>query len=265
MKRFYMICMVFLVMFLTAAPLMAASTLNYSCSNQVYKAFAAENVAAFSLETGIGVDVHSSSSNSALYRLMNGYADIAATARALYLRQQDYGFSQIPFCRDPLAVIARSGCGVQNVTRKQLEEIFSGAIRNWKEIGGADLPIIVIVPGKDTAANKNFRRQVMGESEIRYDIVVYASTMAIEVVKHFPCGAVSFISQGAIKHQGDIRALTIDGYAPDSPDYPYFQKFYYVIKGAQSGPVKRFIDFTFSPEGARIIRKNGMLPISRPR
>ena len=246
---------------LVTTPAVAAKALQFSCSNQVFKAFSVEGVAAFTKATGVEVEVHPSSSNSALYRLMNGYSEIAATAWPLYRRHEDHGFRQIAFCRDPLAVIARIGCGVKNISQKQLQDVFSGTIKNWKELGGADLPIVVIVPGEHTAANKNFRRQVMKKSEIRYEIMVHESTMAIETVKHFPCGAVSFISQGAIKHQSGIRALTIDGLDPEADNYPFIQNFYYVTKGKQSGAVKRLIDFTFSAEGARIIRKNGMIPI----
>ena len=93
------------------------------------------------------------------------------------------------------------------------------------------MPIMVIVPGKETAANKNFRRQVMKHSEINFDFMAYDSTMVIEAVKYFPCGAVSFISRGAAVHHPTIRTIKVDGYAPTDTDYPYYQTFYYVTKG----------------------------------
>jgi phosphate transport system substrate-binding protein len=241
----------------------AAETIRYTGSNQVYRAYDAQMIAAFTKATGIEVDVKTSSSNSAVYRLMNGYSDIAATARKLYRKHEEYGFSQIAFCKDPLAIITKQGCGAEGLTKSQLQGIFAGEIRNWKEVGGADLPIVVIVPDSDTAANKNFRRQIMHHREINYDFMTYASTMAIEAVRHFPCGAISFIAQGAVVQQEEIKTLKIDGLMPTDAAYPYFQIFYYVTKGKPSGAVKKLIDFSLSDAGAAIMKRNGMIPLSQ--
>lgn len=244
-------------------PAAAQETLKYSCSNQVFNAFEMDKLNAFTKETGIQVDVYATSSGSAVYRLMNGYSDVASTARKLYRRHEDYGYSQIAFCTDPIAVITHVDCGVANVTEAQLQDIFSGDITNWKEVGGPNLPILIIVPGTETAANKNFRRLVMKHKEIKFDFMAYESTMAIEAVKHFPCGAISFISQGAAVHHKDIKALKVDGKSPSDKGYPYFQTFYYITKGEPAGHVKAFIDFTFSQKGGEIIKHNGMLPLAK--
>jgi phosphate transport system substrate-binding protein len=242
---------------------MAQDKLSYSCSNQIYHAFDKEKIAAFTKATGIGVDVHTASSQSCLYRLMNDWCDIASTARELERRQVDYGYTQIAICKDPLAVITRKECKVDNLSEQQLQAIFAGEVTNWKEVGGPDLAVFVIVPGRDTAANKNFRRQVMKHKEIDHQFEAYTSTMVLEAVKYFPCGAVSFISQGAAIKYEDIQEIKINGFSPNDKDYPYYQIFYYVTKGEQSATVKKFIDFTFSKESREIITKNGMLPLDR--
>ncbi|UCH22245.1 MAG: substrate-binding domain-containing protein [Deltaproteobacteria bacterium] len=248
---------------LTVNGVTAQELLKYACSNQVFNAFEMDNLKEFTKTTGIEMDVHTASSGSCVYRLMNGYCDIASTARELYRRHQEYGYTQIPFAKDPLAIIAHKRCGVENLASEQLQDIFSGDITNWKELGGADLPITIIVPAEDTAANKNFRRQVMKHKEIKHDFMAYDSTMVIEAVKHFPCSTISFISQGAALHHEEIITIKIDGYYPTDKDYPYYQIFYYIIRGEPAGDVKKFIDFTFSEQGAEILKRNGTLPIAR--
>ncbi len=241
----------------------AEQTLFYSCSYQVYEAFDKEKIEAFTKATGIKVNVSRASSPSAVYRLMYGYSDVASTSRELYAQHKDYGFTMIPFCKDPLAVITSADCGVDSLTEDQLQEIFSGDIKNWKEVGGPDLPILVIVPGTETAANKNFRRQVMKQKEIAYNFMTYDSTMAIEAVKYFPCGSVSFIGGGAVAHQKEIKTLKVNGLLPIEENYPYYQIFYYITKGEPKGAVKQFIDFSFSDVGQAIMKKNGMVPLHR--
>jgi len=269
MKRTPIIALILIVACFACAYMISGSQvhakeiLRYTGSNQVYHAYDKEVIAEFTKATGIEIDVNTASSGAAVYRLMNGYADIASTARELYRRHEDYGFSQIAFCKDPLAVITKSGCGVDSLTESQLQDIFSGEISNWKEVGGADLPILVIVPGTETAANKNFRRQVMKHTEIDYDFMTYDSTMAIEAIKYFPCGAISFIAQGAVEHEAGIVTIKINGLSPHDPAYGYSQIFYYVTKGKPEGDIKAFIDFSLSEKGKRILRKNGMIPLSK--
>jgi phosphate transport system substrate-binding protein len=241
----------------------AQDMLRYSCSNQVFNAFEMDNLEAFTKATGIKVDVHTASSASCVYGLMNGQSDIASIARKLYRRHQDCGCTQIPFARDPLTVIAHKRCGIKNVTSEQLQDIFSGNITNWKELGGSDLPITIIVPGKDSAANKNFRRQVMKHKEIKHDLMAFDSTLVIEAVKYFPCGSISFISHGAALRHKEIVSMKINGYNPTDKEYPYYQVFYYIIQNEPILHAKKFIDFTFSEQGAQILRRNGMVPIAR--
>ena len=55
---------------------------------------------------------------------------------------------------------------MEDISESQLQEIFSGNITNWKEVGGPDKPIFVFVPGEDIGAYKNYTRQVMKLKEI---------------------------------------------------------------------------------------------------
>ena len=246
-----------------ASAVMAQEVVKYNCSNQVYAAFAKEHIEAFTNATGIKVNVKAASSGSCVYNLGRGFCDIASTARKLYRRHEVYGYREFPFCKDPIAVIARKECGVNSLTEEQLQDIFAGVITNWREVGGADLPVMIIVPGEDTAAHKNFRRQVMKRTDIEHDFMAYDSTMVIDAVKYFPCGAISFISQGAAVQHKELKILEIKGLSPTAEDYPYYQIFYFVTKKEPEGNLKKFIDFAYSEEGAKIIRKNGMVPISR--
>jgi len=84
-----------------------------------------------------------------------------------------------------------------------------------------------------------------------------------ERYQYFPCGSISFISGGAAIHHKAVKTIKVNGYSPKDKSYPYYQIFYYITKGESVGHAKKFIDFTFSKKGAEIIKKNGMLPVSR--
>jgi len=246
-----------------ASTVMAQDVVKYSCSNQVYAAFSKEHIEAFTKATAVKVDVKTASSGSCIYNLGRGFCDIASTARKLHQRHEVYGYKEFPVCKDPIAVIARKECGVDSLSAEELQDIFAGVITNWSEVGGANLPVMIIVPSKDTAAHKNFRRQVMKRKDIEHDFMAYDSTMVIEAVKYFPCGSVSFISQGAAMHHKELKTLKIEGLSPTDENYPYYQIFYLITQKEPEGNLKKFIDFAYSEEGAKIIRNYGMVPISR--
>lgn len=238
----------------------AEDLLRISSSAQVYQAYAEEAVAAFQKQKGVRVDVHVSSSESSLGRLMNGIADLATTVEGFSFRYGDYGYLQIPFCKDPLVVIAHPDVGVDNITQEQVEGVFGGHITNWKELGGPDQPIILVVPGKDTAAYKNFERQAMKRRNIIYDFMSYRSTMAVRAVRRVPF-TISFIGQGVIAGQAGVKTIKIDGKVPGDSNYPFHQVFSFAVEGNPVGLAEAFIDFTFSDQGQAILRKKGMVPV----
>ncbi len=238
----------------------AQERLRYSCSAQVYEAFSVEMIDEFSRRQGIEVLTHISSSNSALYRLMNDFSDIAGTTQKLLFRHRAYGYVQTPFCRDMLAIIAGASCNVDKLTLEEVREIFGKKMINWKPLGGPDQPIVVVIPGKETGAYHNFYQQVMEKKEIQFDYSSSRSTMTIKAVKSIP-NTISFIGYGSVHGKKGIKVIPIDGMSPENSRYPFYQTFSYVTKGNPSGLSRRLIDFTLSREGLEIITRKGMHPI----
>lgn len=253
----------FITAFVGTAQAQNAQKLRYTSSNQVYQAVDKLKVKTFAQESGIEVDVATGSSIWAMIQVMNGTSDIASSATELYKRHKERGFQTVAFCKDPLVVIGHKDCGVDSLTEEQVRNIFNGTITNWQTVGGEDQKITVIVPGEETAANRNFQRQFMKNQDIRYDIMARASVMAPTIVHHFPCGAISFIGQGAALKEPNIKALKIDGKSPQEPDYPYVQTFYYVTMGKARGAAKAFIDYTFSAAGQKMLKENGLIPVKK--
>ena len=246
----------------TIIPLSAATAgqrLQYSCSAQIYEAFENVRLDAFTKETGIAIDLFVASSASCVYRVMQDMTDVASTTRALYQRHKDHALMETPFARDPMAIITHKALAVNNISTRQLRKIFSGSVKNWKEVGGPDLPITLVVPAYDTGANKNFRRLIMRHKESTYDYITYKSTRVLEAIERLPAGAISFISRGAIITHPDIKALSINGKSPSDQSYLYYQTFYMVTKGEPKGSAKAFIDFIKSKKGRSLLLERGML------
>ncbi len=171
------------------------------------------------------------------------------------------GYVQIAFCKDPLSIIVNSKSDVKDIFESQLRDIFTGKITNWKDVGGADLPIVVIIPEKDSGVFEAFDYAVMKGKTVKYDLMAKKSTMVKDVVKAIK-GGISVVSQGASIGENGIRAIKIDGFTPTNKCYPYYQVFSFVTKGVPKGAAKAFIDFTYTDEGREILKNRGMIPIS---
>jgi len=240
---------------------LAKEMLRYSCSDQVYQAYEHVRLNAFTEKTGIEVDLSVSSSRNAFIRPMNGHGDIASMASRIYPRHRKAGFVETLFCKDPLGIIVNAQCTINDLNEDQLYSIFEGAITNWKQVGGPDRPIVIIIPGKETAAYKNFRHKIMSNQEIVFDIMSARSYLVVEATKRFPW-SISFITQGAARdHLKEVTICTLNGIAPGDKEYPYHQMFSFVTKGKPTGLAKKFIDFCFSEEGKKICIERGCVNI----
>ncbi len=247
-----------LIVPMTAA---ASQTLRYSASAQVFEAFENARLNTFTQDTGIAIDLFVSSSQSCVYRLLQDMTDVASSVRPLSQREKNFGLEAIPFAKDPLAVITHQSTPVDTLTTEQLQMLFSGNVVNWKEVGGPDLSVTLVVPGEQTGAHKNFRRQVMRHNDVQYDYMTYTSTRVLEAIESLPPGAVSFISRGAQITHPKVKVVQIDGKKPGDADYPFYQMFHLVTKGEPVGTVKLFVDFTKSDKGKALILERGMLPV----
>lgn len=250
------------IFMLNSAAADTREVLRYSSSAQVREALGMEGLNAFMEETGIELDLFVGSSSSAVHRLMNGFSDIASTAERLHEGHQRYGYYEIPFCRAPLVVITNLKTPVDAVSSIQLRSIFAGTLTNWKELGGPDETIIVVVPEKSTSAYKNFTQLALKSADIKFDFMAYRSTDVARLVDHIPW-SISFISQGAHLAGKEIKPLRIDAFGPQDSEYPFHQTFSFVVMGTPTATAQKLIDFVFSAKGRAVIENNGLAPLSR--
>lgn len=237
----------------------AGETLGFSTSAQLFDIFQGDVLKQFQDQTGIAIDREITSSAAAMQRLFNGMCDVAGTAERVKHTMVDYGYTEIPICRAPLVVIANPGTSVGDISQAELQAVFSGQITNWKALGGKDAEIVVVVPGKDTAAMKNFSHLALKRFDVRYDIMTYRSTMVVQIVSHIP-GSISFITKGADARDKAVSIMKVDGRAYTDNAYPFFQNFSLVIKGKPDKTVGAFVDFMTSEKMKKTLTQNGIAP-----
>jgi len=244
----------------------AQNILRASVDSQVAEAYGKGILPEFEKKTGITVQLYVGPSDTAIQRMVNGISDISLTTIGLPNQLKANGYIEIPFCKDAIAVITNAQCTltqpctIDNMSLKQLRDIFSGRISNWKDLGGPDQRIMVIVPGMETGAYQNFKQIVMRVKEIKYNLLTYESTTAIEGVNRIP-GAISFIAQGAISQNMPVKTIKVNGMSPTDEAYPIYQIFSFATKGTPGPLAQASINFGLSEQGITFMKGKGMFPI----
>jgi phosphate transport system substrate-binding protein len=188
---------------------------------------------------------------------------VAAEAQALYHRQGRLGV-RVQVARDALAVFVHADNPVRSLTLLQLKGIFSGRIRQWDKVGGRTGTIRVLIRPPTSGTHGFFRSVVLqGEEYAPFATTVDTTAQLVELVRADELA----IAYGGMAYQRQgVVALALDGAPPTEAAvragaYPLTRYLYFVTAGPPAGLVKQFVDFALSPEGQRLVRAAGFVPL----
>jgi phosphate transport system substrate-binding protein len=161
------------------------------------------------------------------------------------------------------AVIVNSGVTVKNLSKKQLQDIFSGKAANWKDVGGSDQKIVVVNRPRNSGTRAVFAKTLMGSVPISESgLTEDATGTVVSVVKQTP-GAISYAALSGTRGSG-LTELSIDGVAPADDNivtgkYPVWSYEHMFTNGPPTGEISRFIAFVQGH--GELVRKDGFILI----
>ena len=166
---------------------------------------------------------------------------------------------------DGIAVIVNSANSVKGLTKKQVEQIFTGDVTDWSAVGGSGGKISVYTRNTSSGTYSEFKELAMKKRDYAPDSQKLAGNeqIAPEVGKN-PNG-VGYVGLAYTKASG-IKVVPIDGAMPSKEsvlgkNYPYARPTFYYTNGDPTGAVKEFVDFTVGPDGQKIVEQVGFVPI----
>lgn len=212
-------------------------------------------------KAGFEINVLSESNGGEVCALARS-CDIGGVARDIHPLFTERGLYSIPLAYDVLTAIVNSENPVKGLTSSQLSSIFSGQIKNWKEVGGDDLPITVYIVGKESATRDVFKMHIMRERDYSEEAKVIRPDRKILLNTTLDKGGIGQISYSFAATTDQVRPLVINGYDPKdySSNYPIKRLLYLTMFGPPQGRIKDFIEWTASEKGQKILAKR-FLPI----
>jgi len=166
---------------------------------------------------------------------------------------------------DGIAVIVNNANSIKGLTKKQVEQIFTGEVTDWSAFGGSGGKISVYTRNTSSGTYAEFKELAMKKRDYAPDSQKLAGNeqIAQEVGKN--ANGVGYVGLAYTK-AGGIKVVPIDGASPSkesvlAKSYPYARPTFFYTNGEPTGVVKEFIDFTVGPEGQRIVEQVGFVPI----
>lgn len=164
--------------------------------------------------------------------------------------------------KDGIAIVVNPANPVTNLSLDQVRKIFSGEIKNWKEVGGADGAISVVSREKGSGTGKSFEDLVLKGTRLTPDALFQDSNGTVrETVSVIP-NAIGYIFIGLLNEK--VKPVSLDGQTPTKENivrgkYPLVNQVYFIWKKETQGLTREFIDFVLGSEGQKIISDLGLI------
>jgi len=210
----------------------------------------------------ISISIAGGGSGVGVQKVGAGLVDIGTTGRKLSDKEREkYPLLSYAFAVDGIAVVVHPSNSVDFLTKAQVREIFSGAITNWKEVGGEDRAIHLY--GRDDASGTRevFTKKVASSAD--RGVVVVTSNGAMSGAVASDRSAIGYLSIGFIDER--VMGVALDGVEPTQENaingkYPVVRKLYMHTQPSPDLLTTAFIDYVMGPEVAPIIKKHGYIP-----
>ncbi|MBI5680003.1 MAG: phosphate ABC transporter substrate-binding protein [Methanobacterium sp.] len=212
----------------------------------------------------VRINVQGGGSSLGISSVSQGITQIGTSSREL-TQKEKIGLNEYVIGKEGIVIAVNNQNNITYLNKTQIKDIFSGKVKNWKDVGGPDLEIHVITRESGSGTRSAFENLIMGKGiKIKNDAIVQSSTESVkQAVKQDP-GAIGFVSLARMTN--DVKALKIGGITPSEQtvsdgSYSLQTPFLFIVKGEPKGVVKEFIDFTLSPEGQAIVKGEKVVPV----
>lgn len=220
--------------------------------------------------SGVRIDVQSGGSSRGITDARKGLANIGMVSRALKDDEKD--LQAFPIARDGVGIILHKDNPVPSLSDRQVVDIYTGKIGNWKQVGGKDAPITVVNKAEGRSTLELFTHYFkLKNSDIKAQVVIGENEQGIKSVAGNP-NAIGYVSIGTAEHDiangVPIKLLPVGGVAATTANvqngtFPLSRPLNLVMKTQPQGLEKEFIDFARSPKVQSIVKEQNFVSLSK--
>ena len=219
---------------------------------------------AFEADTGITVTYNATGSGAGIQAVLEGRCDIGLSSRNLKDEEKAKGLEGTVLAYDGIAIIVNPNNPVSDLDVETIAKIYTGEIKNWKEVGGNDAEIVLIGREAGSGTRDGFESITDTEDKCKYRQELTSTGDVITTVASNP-GAIGYASLASVKDT--VKALTVGGVVASEEtikdgSYVVQRPFVLVTKkdAALSESAQKFFDYITSEAANEIISGAGVVP-----
>ena len=206
-----------------------------------------------------------------LQALADGKIDVAMASHGLPVEEVTrQGMDVVEFAKIAVVFGANNSVPVANLSDQQVCDIYSGAVRNWKDVGGRDLPVAPHTRPETEVDTEVVRERIGCFKDLKLSDSVKSMASAGNMAKALAetSGAVGMTTMTVVEQSAArVRAVALNGIAPSAENvqgqrYRLTRDSFLVAKQQPSPAVTRFLAFVRSAAGAAVISANGAIPVN---
>lgn len=226
---------------------------------------------------GVVVQVSGGGSGTGIAALLNGTTDVCEASRDM--KSKEYKLAEkkgikpyrVSVALDGIAVFLNNANPVTDLTIAQLKGIYTGAITNWKEVGGPDAEIILYGRENNSGTYAFFKEHVLNKEDYAARTQTLPGTSA---VVHAISRDKNGIGYGGLAWATDVKfaAVKVDdnatGVLPSAETvsngtYPIARELYWFFNGKPTGELAKLVNWTLSEEGQNLAAEIDYVPLSK--
>src|SRR3954454_7801034 len=220
---------------------------------------------------GTTFDIAAEGSTTGIAAIIDGTAQIGMSSRRAKTSEigsaSAKGINMKPtvVAYDGIAVIVNASNPVKSLTKKQVEQIFTGEVTDWSAVAGSGGKISIYTRNTSSGTYSDFKELAMKKRDYAGGSQKMAGNEQIASEVGNNPNAVGYVGLAYTKASG-IKVMPIDGNLPSvqsvhAKSYPYARPTFYYTNGEPTGLAKQFLDFTISAAGQKIAAQVGFVPI----
>jgi len=223
----------------------------------------------------VTVQVTGGGSGVGLAALINGSTDIANASRPIKQSEMEKLKSryntlgvEIPCAKDGITIFLNNANPISELTIKQLGDIFSGKVTNWKSVGGPNAAIVLYGRENSSGTYEFFKEHVVKTDYASACQTLPGTAAIVNAVKKdkFSIGYGGAAYAEGVKHCKVKKTDKDPSFLPTAENikngaYPISRYLYMYLKSKPTGQLKAYIDWILSPEGQKIVTEVGYFPL----
>ncbi|MGO2946086.1 MAG: phosphate ABC transporter substrate-binding protein PstS family protein [Lacticaseibacillus paracasei] len=217
---------------------------------------------------GVFINVQGGGSGTGLSQIQQGAVDIGNSD---LFAEEKAGIKAKALVDHKVAVvgiapIVNPKVGVKNVSMAQLQKIFLGEITNWQQLGGKNVPIVLVNRAQGSGTRATFEKWVMQGKQPMAAQEQDSTGMVRQIVGSTP-GAISYVAFSYIDKT--VQGLSVDGVAPTDANvttnqWRIWSYEHMYTKGQPKGLTKKFLSYVMSPAiQKKLVLKMGYVPMTQ--